>query len=745
MARVPVRRTPRRFTQPPPPFDTSQVQSPFSQVLDTATALRDVVDQGLKDQGAEAGAKSVSVDEDGNINVDEPGFFGRLLPEYAAARENAAMATYLAETETKVQGKLAELRKKHPTDAKAFNAEAMAFARQMRDNDQHGFSAQVFQLAAREAQRQASGIQRRAERVELQKQEGALRASLGEKESRMMALARDGGTDTPEFQEISADYKAQLGILVNNPLFGFSQEEADVRVRNLQSRAKLEASSRDVMGVFQTKGELAAIERARTIADKLPGLTEPQREEWVRDQKVLINERQAAISKARGARRRRAKRIADDWKATLLAGNDDSAFRNDPGIFAGLEPDEEAALSEEIAAAKVTGQALKMIQGADPQTRAEIINSFPVEGPGAARNARIQSALQKEAGRVARTLDRDPAAQVAQSSPELVEDLNTALDEGDEDAFADAAASLIEEQQRLGAFNPRLLTEGQRRGLAASIVGEPDDENRVAGAVARIAQISETSGGHFPRIMAELAEEDDFPAALYGVGVIEGKPHAQFLLAKAALEDPKVLRENVGKLGTGAVDDLRDDLAGQEQELVASLAASGWPQTQIGKVTDSVEALASQYAIEQGKTGGAARKAFETMFGDYTFEGRYRVPAGRDPDAVRLGLEEIEERLQPDNFIVPHHSPLIRDEDAGRTYVSHLRSRGRWVTNPDETGLILVDGQGQPVMERPINPGEAPQVFDISFDQLEALGTGRGRREDIRRQATRPGPVRRVR
>jgi hypothetical protein len=732
MARLPDKFAPRRFTDVPPAFDTSQVQSPFSQALQTAVALRDVVDEGMKSRGAEAGQKAVSRDEDGNLQVEEPGFLGRMLPEYGAARENAARAAYLAEAESDIRSNLAELRKRTPADAAAFNTAGMAFAREMRDKAQGGFGPELFQLATREVERTSRGIQAQAERAELQREEGALRASIAEKENSLLALARHGGTDTQDFLELSAAYRDQVGVLVNNPLFGFSEEEGAVRMRNLTSRARLEASSRDVMGVYATKGEAAALAHARAIANNPRlNLTEPQREEWVADQRQLINERESAQAKARSRAKRLTMRRIDDIKATLYAGNDASSLLNDPMLFAGLDDFETEAAQEEIVTAKVAGQAIKAMDGADPAQRAEIINRFPVEGEGAARNARIKSALEQRAAEVARRLDSDPAGHVAESSPDLASDLGQALQDGDEDAFGDAAADLLEEQARLGALNPRLLTKGQRRALAANIAGEEGDENRAQNAVDQITRLSSVAGAHFPRIMAELAEEDDFPAALFGVGMLEGKAHAQFLLAKAALEEPKILRENVGKLGTNATGKLRDDLAAATRPLVESLAASGASQTYIAKVTDSVEALASQMAVEQGKVGDAGRKAFKAMFGDYHFEGSYRVPASRNPDHVRLGIEEMTARLEADDFFVPRADSRMTPEAAGKAYVRAVKARGQWVTNADESGLILVDESGQPVMERPFNPGEPMQRFEVSFDQLEALGRGE---QDARRR-----------
>lgn len=734
MARVPQKRTPRRFTQPPRPFDTRQVVSPFSQALETAVAVRDVVDQGLKDQGAEAGAKAVSRDEDGNISVDEPGFFGRMLPEYSAARENAALAAYLAESENDIRKKLSELREQTPTDANAFNESGMAFARQMRDSAQAGFGPQVFQLATREVQRVSRGIQRRAERLELQRQEGALLASIGEKENELLALARQGGTDTEEFVELSASYRDQLGVLVNNPLFAFSQEEADVRIRNLTGRARLEASSREVLGVYGAQGELAALNHARTIADNMPGLTEREREEWVADQRILINERESARSKAEANLKRLNARRIDDAVATLAAGNDASGILNDPKLMTGFDEVERQLIQEELTAAKRAGQAKKAMLGAAPDERAAIIDSFAVEGPGARLTARYRASLESENAAIARRLRKDPVGLVAQSNPELVENLGTALQEGDPEAFAESAASLIEEQERLGALNPRILSVRQRKAMTARLLGDEGDENRVQNLADEIDRLSAVAGEHFPRIMAELIDEEDFPAAAYGIGLVEGNEHAQFLLAKAAVEDPKVLRENVGKLGTGAVDDLRDDLAGRAEPLVSSLAASGWSQTRIDKVTDAMEALASQFAVEKGKVGGAAKKAFDTMFGNYHFEGTYRVPPQHDPDDVRIGVDAFEERFQPDDFIVPNPPANMRREDAQRSYLSHLKSFGRWVTTPDETGLMLVDGEGRPVMERPINAGDPPETFAVSFEQFAAFARER-RKENVEKAA----------
>ncbi|MFP4004475.1 MAG: hypothetical protein ACLFV8_11915, partial [Alphaproteobacteria bacterium] len=195
MARVPVDTRRRSFTDPAAgrtPINPRQIESAWATLGQAAESLHGAVDAALVDEGRELGEKDVSRDEDGNLQVRQPGFFGKLLPEHAEARRQAALAGYLAGAEKDIRENLTELRKKegNRTNAPAFNTEAMAFARKMRDDAPPDFSSQVFNLATREAERVSRGIQRTAERVELQKQEGALRASLGEKENQMMALAR---------------------------------------------------------------------------------------------------------------------------------------------------------------------------------------------------------------------------------------------------------------------------------------------------------------------------------------------------------------------------------------------------------------------------------------------------------------------------------------------------------------------------------------------------------------------------
>ncbi len=729
MARVPVQRRRRSISEfSATPIDPRQIESAYGNVARAAESLRDAVDVSLVEAGRQEGAKAVTKDADGNIRVERPGFAGVLFPEYAEARQNAALAAYLAEQESAIRENLAELRKKNPTDSKAFNTDAMAFARRLRDQAQGGFGPEVFNLATREVERVSRGIQASAERIELQKQEGALRASIAEKENTLLALARQGGTDTEDYRETAAAYRQQMSVLVNNPLFAFSQEEAAVRVRNLDSRSRLEASGRNVMGVYEAKGEAVALQFARKTADdpKL-NLTEPQREEWLGDIRVRINEREAAKNKAKAGLKRLSRRRLDDVKATYLAGGDPSQMLNDPTIWAGLDDVDIELEQEEIRFAKATGQALKQLNGADPATRAKILNSVQVQGPGAALAARQRVALEQEAADIARRLDKDPVSQVTKASPELVSDLGEAIKNGDAAAFDEAAVAMLEEQMRLGANDPRLLSASQRAAITATVLGEEDDENRTANLVAQIARLSDVAGVHFPRVMAELAEEGDFPAAAYGVGLLENRPHAQFLLAKAALEDQAVLRENVAKLGRGAAGDLRDNTGKAIAPLVRSLSASGFSQTHIDRITDSVDALASQFAVEQGKVGGAGKKAFDALFGGYTFEDSYRVPdtyirhdgknIALDPEDIRLGVAAWQEGLQPNDFVPPRHDPRIPLETAKRMYLSSVKSSGHWVTNRDETGLILVDEQGQPVMERP-KPGEVPRPHEVGFDQL---------------------------
>lgn len=170
---------------------------------------------------------------------------------------------------------------------------------------------------------------------------------------------------------------------------------------------------------------------------------------------------------------------------------------------------------------------------------------------------------------------------------------------------------------------------------------------------------------------------------------------------------------------------LSKEARAQSERLIATIGDAGTAATYEKAIASSAEYLMATQGLTPER---AAREAARGFTDSYVFAGSYRVPrvieddSGRqqrlDTRAVVRSAEERLDRLVKDNgsALAPVGPSGLSDEARRRVYADFVKRNARWVTSADESGLDLVDGQGNPILGadgRPI------------AERFEALAAGR--------------------
>jgi hypothetical protein len=133
---------------------------------------------------------------------------------------------------------------------------------------------------------------------------------------------------------------------------------------------------------------------------------------------------------------------------------------------------------------------------------------------------------------------------------------------------------------------------------------------------------------------------------------------------------------------------------------------------------DAIKKLSIYYMTqgEQLEQGAAIERAYEEIVGaDYNFINTYRVPKNYDKELISRGASAFKKSLASEDLQLP--ADLRGGAMSKEQYAASLSSFGNFVTNSDESGLLLVDEHGRPVFK---SDGRTPVTY--SFIDIQERG-----------------------
>ena len=301
----------------------------------------------------------------------------------------------------------------------------------------------------------------------------------------------------------------------------------------------------------------------------------------------------------------------------------------------------------------------------------------------------------------AKAMKNDPAAAVEQSNLFQLPDNATPEDRV-------SARLAAQERNGLPSSLIKPLSSQEVEGLA-------DQYGKAASPTVFINQVREAYGEQFRLVMKQLVVSGKFPKSMNLIA--DMNPQAGDLLAQAGRKD--FTRQTEEALGMENADktSLRSSVNDALGEVAGTLIAGGNSDAVV-TISSAAYDLALQYRMQGMSPTEAAKKAASEVFsGRYAVTGSYRVPNRFDSDSVSLGAGKVVRDIADSGeveMIFPDGTGLT-PEQKRRRMKSTLEAKGRWITNSDETGLVLTIG-GKPVRTKD------GQLVMRSFDELQALG-----------------------
>ena len=223
--------------------------------------------------------------------------------------------------------------------------------------------------------------------------------------------------------------------------------------------------------------------------------------------------------------------------------------------------------------------------------------------------------------------------------------------------------------------------------LAASIEDDPDP-------VAALTRLKNVMGAHWPALNKQLAQNGNLSATM-GIVAAGMNARAGRLLLEA-------VRDKDFHHKTETVLALRGERKREFEETIYNVMSifnstflAGGDSNMPYALNRSVNALALQYMMRGYEADEAVGKAAnEVVLSRYSLAGprgrAFRVPAGFDAGTVEIGaVAEIQNIVAEPSNLLPPPSGGMERQDIARRYAKWVGREGYWVTDSEESGLIL--------------------------------------------------------
>ena len=285
---------------------------------------------------------------------------------------------------------------------------------------------------------------------------------------------------------------------------------------------------------------------------------------------------------------------------------------------------------------------------------------------------------------------RDPVVQAA------LEDAQTLPNDP---ALAQRAALVsLDAQERAGLpeSDRRVLTASQARAQVAQI---EDPETGARGQAQIIDGLSDLYGPQFRIAYRDLVREG-LSEGRQVLAALGDSPLAP-MLARALDDGDKALIDALGRDGPDIVKTVEDGVRQSLAEYTTTIFNAD--QNLVGRavpftegIIKGVVTLALALVVRGEDENTAVEKASEAILSQYEFQDGYRVPVEFDAGAVAGTAAETLNNLETLDIAPAFPSSDLPADIILAATLQGIRDNGFWVTNEDETGLVLLidDNQG---------------------------------------------------
>ncbi|MFI5012030.1 MAG: lysozyme [Hyphomicrobiales bacterium] len=227
-------------------------------------------------QAAEDVQKAVTRNPDGSLNVTTPAT-SFIMGRAGHAYENAVTQGLLAAHQTQMSSDLQGLAKDHIGDPAGFQKAAGDYVDQRRANNPGVLGEAILQDGNRLAGQFHAGLVNQKAALDVENAHQAITAQIEDHKNQLIALARQNGTNTPDFVKGQNELNGLYDGLGTNPLFKMSPEKIAIEKKQATALFTAEAVVGHIDQTYTRQSKAAAQAEAQAIYNN-PDLPEVERQ-----------------------------------------------------------------------------------------------------------------------------------------------------------------------------------------------------------------------------------------------------------------------------------------------------------------------------------------------------------------------------------------------------------------------------------------------------------------------------------
>lgn len=228
----------------------AEIANPYRQVASAFGSWSDVLAAKNQDDASIAGQNAVYTDANGNLQVD----LQSNVSEQGRAYNRTAMAAYNAQRAPEIRAAAGKLSLEAKGDPLAFDSSWKGFRDQMLTNTPKALRGPIGAMIDESGTLQRAGIVDQKFRSDMTNMKASFLSEREFLSDQATSLAMQGGTDTPEYRSTIDKIRSLNSELTGNPVFAYSQREADIDMKRLEGRAMTESLVGQVGRAVKTGG-----------------------------------------------------------------------------------------------------------------------------------------------------------------------------------------------------------------------------------------------------------------------------------------------------------------------------------------------------------------------------------------------------------------------------------------------------------------------------------------------------------
>ncbi|WP_420104509.1 transglycosylase SLT domain-containing protein [Bosea sp. (in: a-proteobacteria)] len=213
------------------------------------------LDKAATEDAYAAGLEKVGRDAEGNPTVERPAF---AITHSDRAFEAGARAGLLSKYREDAQRGMLDIANQHQADPAAFDAASKDYVRNFASSADPSVKPLARAEAEKFRQQHYLTIQNGAVKRQTGMAKDAILVQIESTSNDIYALARQGGTETPEFKDAATRLEGLYDSLRNNPLFEVGKERAASEMRTTIDRARGFEAAGKAASIYDSQGEKAA-------------------------------------------------------------------------------------------------------------------------------------------------------------------------------------------------------------------------------------------------------------------------------------------------------------------------------------------------------------------------------------------------------------------------------------------------------------------------------------------------------